>query len=76
MQLYNLLAEEPGVAREKKKLKKKLFKIKLEKMDFLPITPPATHECPQKNRSSRLAGYAQHIYECLVLLYRNNVVAL
>ena len=28
-------------------------------------TLPATHECPQKiqpNRSSRLAGYRQHIY--------------
>ena len=24
----------------------------------------------QTNRSSRLAGYREHIYECLVLLYR------
>ena len=37
------------------------------------LHPPATHECPQKIqpiRSSRLAGYTQHIYESLVLLYR------
>ena len=76
---YKLLAEGPGVARETKKNLKKKFRKKLQKLKkkffFKPITPPANHECPQKiqpNRSSRLAGYRQHLYkyECLVLLYR------
>ena len=30
----------------------------------------SVHKKFQPNRSSRLAGYTQHIYECLVLLYR------
>ena len=32
--------------------------------------PMSVHNKFQPNRSSRLAGYTQHIYECLVLLYR------
>ena len=30
----------------------------------------SVHKKIQPNRSSRLAGYREHIYECLVLLYR------
>ena len=30
----------------------------------------SVHKKFQPNRSSRLAGYREHIYECLVLLYR------
>ena len=59
------IAERPGVAFEKKMLKKLII--------FCLYHPPATHECSQKfqaNRSYRLAGYTQHVYECLVLLYK------
>ena len=31
------------------------------------------HKQFQPIRSSRLAGYREHIYECLVLLYRNPI---
>ena len=43
-------------------------------MDFLayvtPRPPLSVHKKIQPNRSSRLAGYREHIYECLVLFYR------
>ena len=35
-----------------------------------PRPPLSVHKKFQPNRSSRLAGYREHIYECLVLLYR------
>ena len=67
MTYYNLLAEGPSVAREKKMLKKN-FRI------FLAFSTPrptmSVHKKFQPNRSSRLAGYREHIYDCLVLLYR------
>ena len=59
------IAERPGVAFEKKNVEKTNY--------FYLYHPPATHECSQKfqpNRSYRLAGYTQHVYECLVLLYK------
>ena len=43
MQKFIILAEGPGVARGKKRLKKKLSKT----FEFL-CHPPATPECPQK----------------------------
>ena len=85
LKFYVLLAEGPGVARgkinfeEKKILKKINFpkKINLKKniFDFFlayvtPRPPLSVHNKFQPNRSSRLAGYREHIYECLVLLYR------
>jgi len=48
MFFYVTLAEGPGVARDKKCLKK--FK-KLFRMFFSPLHSPATPECPQKNFS-------------------------
>ena len=77
-------AEGPGVARGKKKIWKKIKDLE-KNWNFLAYVSPrlpmsvhknfpqATHECPQKNqpiRSSQLAGYKEHIYECLVLFYR------
>ena len=50
-----MVAKMPGVARGKKNVG--IF--------FSLYHPPATHECPKKcqpNRSSRLAGYREHIY--------------
>ena len=41
---------------------------------FLLMSLRATHECPQKFqpiRSSRLAGYREHIYECLIFLLQH-----
>ena len=35
-----------------------------------PWPPMSVHKKFQPNRSSRLAGYREHIYDCLVLLYR------
>ena len=35
-----------------------------------PRPPMCVHKKCQPNRSSRLAGYTQHIYECRVLFYR------
>ena len=52
----NELAEGPGIDRGKK-LKKNVEKMSVSKKI-------------QPNRSSRLAGYTQHLYECLVKLYR------
>ena len=49
------------------------WKKKLKKSIFKPMSPQATNECPQKRqpiRSSRLAGFKEHIYECLVLLFK------
>ena len=46
-------------------MEKKFKKTNKKISNFL-----ATHECPQNFqpiRSSRLAGYREHIYECLVL---------
>ena len=58
--LYILLAEGPGFALGKKKTLKK------EKFDFLvyvtPRQPMSVHKKCQSIRSSRLAGYTQHIY--------------
>ena len=64
---YSLLAEGPGVAHGKKNLKKK-FRIFLAYVT--PRPPLSVHNKFQPNRSSRLAGYREHIYEFLVLLYR------
>ena len=47
----------------------------MKKKKFL-MSPQATYECPKKCqliRSSRLAGQREHIYECLVLLYRKTL---
>ena len=65
-----LLAEGPGVARGKKnfKIKKKISNVFLAYVT--PRPPMSVHKKIQPNRSSRLAGYREHIYECLVLLYR------
>ena len=60
-----VIAEEPGIAREKKILKKYFFFSY-----YTPGHPWVSTNNVQPNRSSRLAGYKQHIYECLVLLYR------
>ena len=75
MYLYNQLAEGPGVARGKKVFKKNFRKKKnLEKkvvffLAYITHRPPmSVHNKIQPNRSSRLAGYREHIYECLVLL--------
>jgi len=37
-----------------------------------PRPPMSVHKKIKSNRSSRLAGYKQHAFECLVLLYRSN----
>ena len=76
--LIYLLAEGPGVARrkiifEKKMLKKKNFEKKNSNYFIAYVTPRpplSVHKKFQPNRSSRLAGYREHINECLVLLYR------
>jgi len=52
-----LLAEQPGVARG--------FLLAYN----TPQLPVSVHKKFKPNRSSRLACYTQHIYECLVLLY-------
>ena len=44
-----------------------MFNLFLVKTTRLPV---GVHKKIQPNRSSRLAGYTQHVYECLVLLYR------
>ena len=62
--IHLTLAEEPGVARGKKFLKKKIEFFELMSVD----------KKNQPNRSSRLAGYTQHIYECLILLYRITII--
>ena len=75
---YKVVAEGPGVARVKKFLKNKIFekkKFEIFFLDFLislyhPRPPLSVHKKFQPNRSSRLAGYREHINECLVLLYR------
>ena len=65
---YQLLAEGPGVARGKKNFEKKNFEFFLAYNT--PRSPLSVHKIFQPNRSSRLAGYREHIYECLVLLFR------
>ena len=61
---------------EKKILKKNEEKNNLKKnFEFFltyvtPRPPMSVHKKFQPNRSSRLAGYREHLYECLVLLYR------
>ena len=70
----------PVEKRSEKRIKKNYFlnlKKKFilgEKITFFNLChPQATHECLQKNQpfqSSRLAGQREHLYECLVLLYR------
>ena len=51
------LAEVPGVAHGNKK-------------KFTPRLPMSVHKKFQSIRSSRLASFRDHMYECLVLLYR------
>ena len=67
---YSTLAEGPGVARGKKNLKcfENFFWIFLAYVTTRPSL--SVHKKCQPNRSSRLASYREHIYECLVLLYR------
>ena len=67
---HNIQAEGLDIAREKKKIEKKFC------IFYSQLHSPATTECPKKfqpNRSSRLAGFRQHIYiyiyECLVFFY-------
>ena len=55
--LYVKLAEGPGVAR------KKNLKTKFENKILKP--PMSVHQKFQPIRSSRMAGYTLHIYECL-----------
>ena len=59
--IYIILTEGPSVVRGKNLI-------------FLayktPRPPTIVHKKFQPNRFSRLAGYMQHIYECVVLLYR------
>ena len=67
---YSKLAEAPGVARGKKNFEEKKFRKKnFEKKNFgfflayVPPRPPlSVHKKFQPNRSSRLAGYREHIY--------------
>ena len=68
MFIYDQLAEGPGVARGKKKFRKFFFWIFLAYITPRPSL--SVHKKFQPNRCSRLAGYREHIYECLVLLYR------
>ena len=68
---YNILAEEPGIARGKKILK--IFFFEKHFFGFFlayitPRPPMSDHKKFQLNRSSRLAGYREHKYDCLVLL--------
>ena len=68
MFFYVTLAEGPGVARDKKFLKKlkKLFRIFLA--HYIPRPPLSVHKKFPPSRSSRLVGYNQPtIYTCLVL---------
>ena len=71
-----LLVEGPGVARGKKKVLKKHFKQRkyFEKniRNYLltyntPRPAMNVHKKIKPNRSSRLAGYEEHIYKCLAL---------
>ncbi len=69
LSLYSILAEGPGVAGEKKVLKKNVEK--LLKNNFKHPRPTLSdHKQFSPIRSSRFAGYRQHIYiqiyECLV----------
>ena len=59
------LDEEPGIARGKKNFEKKKFRIFFAYNT--PRPPLSVQKKFQPNRSSRLAGYREHIYECLVL---------
>ena len=59
-QIYILVAEVPGVAREK--IRRKKFRKNIEKKVFnffSLITPMSVHKKSQPNRSSSLAGYRQ-----------------
>ena len=58
---YVVLAKGPGVARGNRKK---------TNFDVTPRLPMSVHKKNQLIRSSRLVGYREHIYECLVLLYR------
>ena len=58
----------PALPVEKKILKKKNFEFFLAYNT--PRPPLSVQKKFQPNRSSRLAGYREHIYECFVLLYR------
>ena len=57
-ELYYILAERPNVAREKKE-KKLIF--------FLPVTPLATHECPQKISAQSVQPAIHNIYICIYM---------
>ena len=66
--IYCILAEVPGVAREKKLMKKKLEKIRFFAYNT-PRPSMSVYKKFQPNRSSRLAGYTQHIYMNVLLYY-------
>ena len=57
------LAEGDGIAREKNFLKKKFEKkLGIFLAYITPRPPMSVHKKFQPNRSSRLAGYREHIY--------------
>ena len=61
---YRRLAEGPGVARGKKiEIKNSIF------LTYNTLRPPmSVHKKFQPNRSSRLAGYTQHIFKCFIIV--------
>ena len=72
----SVLTEGPGVARGKIIFEKKILTKKFSNffLAFNTLRPPMSiHKKFQPNQSSRLTGYREHIYECLVLLYRFDV---
>ena len=71
-----LLAEGPGVSREKKCFFKKIEKINRFFIAFnTPRPPMSVHKKIQSNWSCRLAVYTQYIYEYLVLLFKLKMFA-
>ena len=48
-------------------MEKKIWKFRFFLAYVTPRSPLSVHNKFQPNRSSRLAGYREHIYECLVL---------
>ena len=57
----------PALPVEKKNVEKKNFEFFFSL--YNPRPPLSLHKKFQPNRSSRLVGYREHIYDCLVLLY-------
>ena len=72
---YYILAKGPGVACGKinveKKILKNFFWIFLAYVT--PRPPRSVHKKFQPNRSSRLAGYRQHIYTNVLFYYIDNL---